>query len=203
MNTKILKTALAILPLAATLTAAGCGSDKEYVRGSRDPSIDNPAMSTSLDKEDIKRALKELLDKMRVSKVMEQWRLDRGQDTVAVWRFQNSTSEHIDSMLDAMLEETERWLLNSSVVRIVDHSRQLAMIQQVEGSQHPVFDRAHVPAYGKQLGVKYVITGDVRGADERTEDSRRVQYMLYMKVIEVETDELKWDEKAEITKAVR
>jgi PBP1b-binding outer membrane lipoprotein LpoB len=186
------------------LALAACGSDKEYVRGSQDPSIDNPALSTGLDKDDIQRALNILLNKMRVSRVMDRWRVqDRGEATVAVAPFNNETSEHIDPMLDAMLAETEHWLVNAGTVHVISHERQLQMIRETEGTQHPIFNSATIPKYGRQMGVRYFITGKVGGADERTEDVHRVQYLLYMQVIETETSELVFDEKAEITKMVR
>jgi PBP1b-binding outer membrane lipoprotein LpoB len=77
------------------------------------------------------------------------------------------------------------------------------VVRQIEGSQNPVFNQAKIPQYGKQLGVKYYVTGKVGASDERTDDQRRVQYLLYMQVIEVETGAIRWQQKAEITKMVR
>ena len=123
--------------------------------------------------------------------------------TVAISPFINETSEHIDSQLDAMLSETETWLVDSHVARVVSQERQAEMIRQVEGAQHPVFDPRHIPQYGKQLGVKYFITGKVGASDERTEDARRVQYFIFMQVIDIETSEIRWQQKAYVTKAIR
>lgn len=188
-----------------TLAPLGC-ANKEYVRGSQDPSIDQPAMSTGLDKDDIGRTLQTLLNKMREAPIMDEWRVRAGQNdrqAVAVAPFANETTEHIDPQLDAMLSETETWLVNSGIVRVISHERQADMIRNVEGAQHPVFDPRHIPQYGKQLGVKYFITGKVGASDERTEDARRVQYFIYMQVIDSETSEIRWQQKAYITKAVR
>ncbi len=196
---------LASLAVAATLTAAGC-ANKEYVRGSDEPGIDRPAMSTGLDKDDIERSLQKLLNELRSSPIMDEWRVKAGQgdkQTVSIAPFINETSEHIDPQLDAMLSETETWLSGSNIVRLVSHERQADMIREVEGARHPVFDPRHIPQYGKQLGVKYFITGKVGAADERTEDARRVQYFIFMQVIDTETSEIRWQQKAYITKAVR
>ena len=81
--------------------AVGCG--KEYVRGSQDPSIDSHAMSTGLDKDDIQRALKETLNKLRGAPVMNEWRTTNPPPTVAIFPFQNSTDQHIDSALETIL----------------------------------------------------------------------------------------------------
>jgi PBP1b-binding outer membrane lipoprotein LpoB len=198
-----------LLVLSVTLAAAGpvagCASH-EYVRGSDEPGIDQPAMSTGLDKDDIERTLQTLLNQMREAPIMTEWRMHAGQNNreiVAIAPFLNETSEHIDPQLSSMLSETETWLVNSSIVRVVSEERQADMIRQVEGAQHPVFDPRHIPQYGKQLGVKYYVTGKVGASDERTADARRVQYFLFMQVIDTETSEIRWQQKAYVTKAVR
>lgn len=205
MNTRTSFAAhLTIAALAALCTSA-CGG-KEYVRGANDPSIDQPAMSTGLDKDDVERTLQTLLNQMREAPIMDEWRIDAGKgsrQTVAIAPFQNETDEHIDPQLDAMLSETETWLVNSGITRVVDQSRQADMIRQVEGAQHPVFDPRHIPEYGKQLGVQFYVTGKVGASDERTEDARRVQYFIFMQVIDTSTSEIRWQQKAYVTKAVR
>jgi len=192
------------VPVSMIALSMGCGG-ATYVRGSQDPSIDQPAMSTSLDKADIGQTLKTLLNKMRVAPIMDEWRTKAGQgdrQSVAVAPFGNETSEHIDPQLDSMLSETETWLVNSGVARVISHERQLDMIREVEGAQHPIFDPRHIPQYGRQLGVKYFITGKVGASDERTMDARRVQYFIYMQVIDTETSEIRWQQKAYVTKAI-
>jgi PBP1b-binding outer membrane lipoprotein LpoB len=189
------------------LLAVGTGcADREYVRGSSDPTIDAPAMSTSLDKDDVERTLQTPLDQLRDSPVMTEWRVRAGQgdrQTVAIAPFINETTEHIDPQLDAMLSETETWLVNSGLVRVVSHERQDETIRQVEGAQRAIFDPRHIPRYGKQLGVKYFVTGKVGASDERTADARRVQYFVFMQVIDSETSEIRWQQRAYVTKAVR
>lgn len=191
-----------VLTLALAGATFACGG-KEVVRGANDPSIDAYAVSTGLDKEDIQRALKETLDHLRSAPIMNEWRTANPQPTVAVFPFQNSTSEHIDSMLDAMLSETESWLVDAQVVRVISRERQHQMIREVEGQTNPVFNQANVAKYGKQLGARYYITGKVQGADERNEDMRRVQYFVFMQVIDVETSEIRWQRKTYVTKAVK
>jgi penicillin-binding protein activator len=187
--------------LTSAVASAGCG--KEVVRGANDPSIDAYAVSTGLDKEDIQRALKETLDNLRAAPIMNQWRTTNPPPTVAVFPFQNSTSEHIDSMLDAMLSETESWLVDAQVVTVISRERQHQMIREVEGQASPVFNQANVAKYGQQLGAKYYITGKVQGADERNDDMRRVQYFIFLQVIEVETSAIKWQRKTYVTKAIK
>jgi len=192
------------LSLALALSAAllpGCG--KEVVRGANDPSIDAHAVSTGLDKDDIQRALHETLNNLRGAPVMNEWRTTHPPPNVAIFPFQNSTSEHIDSMLDAMLSEAETWLVESGTVQVISRERQNQMIREVEGQQNAVFNPANAAKYGKQLGAKYFITGKVSAADERSDDMRRVQYFLFLQVIDVETSAIKWQKKTYVTKAVK
>jgi uncharacterized protein (TIGR02722 family) len=194
----------ALVGMAVCLTPlvlGGCG--KEYVRGSNDPSIDNAAMSTGLDKEDVQRMLTECLNNLREAPLMAYWRTRNQQDTVAIFPFQNETSQHIDSMLSAALSETEEWLVNSGVVTVIARERQDQLIKEVEKSRGGVFNPDHVAEYGRQLGAKFFVTGKVQAADERTDDARRVQYFFFMQVLEVETSAIKWQKKAYVTKALR
>lgn len=188
--------------LTASLFAAGCGG-KEVVRGANDPSIDAEALSTGLDKDDVQRALSETLEKLRHSPIMNEWRTTNPPPNVAVFPFQNNTSEHIDSMLDAMLSETETWLVESNVVQMIARDRQNEVIREIEGQQNPVFNPANAAKYGRQLGAKYFVTGKVSAADERSDDMRRVQYFLFMQVIEIETGAIKFQAKTYITKAIK
>ncbi len=192
--------AVLLLPLLA-LPLSGCG--KEVVRGANDPSIDAYAVSTGLDKDDIQRALHETLNHLRAAPIMNQWRTTNPRPIVAIFPFQNSTSEHIDSMLDALLSEAETWLVESGTVQVISRERQNQMIREVEGQQNPVFDHRKTATYGKQLGAKYYVTGKVSAADERNDDMRRVQYFLFMQVIDVETSAIEWQRKTYITKAIK
>jgi penicillin-binding protein activator len=185
---------------ALSLLAAGCS--KEYVRGSDDPSVDHEAMSTGLDKRDIQKLLQECLGDLRNQPILAEWRSAGKSTPVAVFPFQNETDEHIESALAAVLGEAENWLIEGGTA-VVDRQRQNQLIAETEGTQHPVFDKESIPRYGRQLGVKYYLTGNVQGATERTEDARRVQYFLFLRVVEVETGLIVWQHKAHVTKMVR
>jgi len=190
---------VSLVSLAVVL--GGCGPS--YVRGSQDPSVDNAAMSTGLDKDDIQRMLSENLNHLRTSPIMDLWRSHRSQDTVSIFPFQNDTTEHLEPQLQAILGEAETWLVEANVVTMVSRERQNQMIAEVEGQQHAAFNQAHVAQYAKQLGVKYFVTGKVSANDERAEGARRVQYTFFMQVIEVETGVIRWQHKSYVTKAVK
>lgn len=191
--------ALSFVSIALALT--GCGPS--YTRGSQDPSVDNAAMSTGLDKDDIQRMLSENLNHLRTSPVMDIWRSHRSQDTVSIFPFINDTTEHLEPQLQAILGEAETWLVEANVVTMVSRERQNQMIAEVEGQQHPAFRQDHVAQYARQMGVKFFVTGKVSANDERSEGARRVQYTFFMQVIEVESGVIRWQHKSYVTKAVK
>ena len=177
----MLPRSLAAFAIGVPLLTAACARP-EYVRGSQEPGIDSPAMSTGLDKQDIQQMLKENLNNLRTSPVMDQWRQGRGKTVVTVFPFSNETTEHIESQLQAILSEAETWLVESNTVTVVARERQNQIIAEIEGTRNPVFNPAHVAQYGKQLGA---------------------QYFFFMQVIEVETGAIRWQHKAYATKMLR
>jgi uncharacterized protein (TIGR02722 family) len=199
---KALLSVVSLVTVAQLSQLSGCAS-KEYVRGSQEPGIDAPAMSTGLDKQDIQQMLKENLNNLRTAPVMDTWRKGGGKTIVAVFPFSNETSEHIESQLQAILSEAETWLVDSQTVTVVARERQNQIIAEIEGTRNPVFNPAHVAQYGKQMGAQYFLTGKVQTSDERTEDARRVQYFFFMQVLEVSTGAIRWQHKAYVTKMVR
>jgi hypothetical protein len=191
-----------VLVALATTSALGCGG-KEYVRDVHEPTIDNPAMSTGLDKDDVQRMVAENLNHLRNSPLMDGWRMVQPRPTVAILPFRNETSEHIDAQLEAILAEAETWLVESNTVTVISHERQREMIGEVQGQQDAAFNAALATRFGRQLGARYFITGKIMASDERTTDARRVQYLCYMQVIETETGAVRWQRRAYVTKMVR
>lgn len=190
-----------LVPAVLLAALPGCGS--EVVRGSHDPSIDNKAMSTGLDKDDIQRMLSENLNDLRNRPVVASWQKEGGTATISVLPFRNETSEHIDSPLHAMLSEAETWLVDTGAVKVVSAERRPELIEEMRLENSGGFDPGAISKFGKLLGVKYVLTGKVQSADEKKDDERRVQYFFFMQVLDVETAQILWQHKAYVTKLLR
>jgi len=63
-------------------------------------------------------------------------------------------------------------------------------------------DPATVAALGKEYGIEYFVTGSVGETTEKFEDGRRVQYYLFLKVIDVSTMLVRYQARVDITKQV-
>jgi len=198
LTSRHLAAMLATFLLAPPL--AGCGPT--YVRGSQVEGLDDNAMSTGLDKRDIEQLLHENLKSLMESPMARGWAQDGSRPTLAIYPLANETSEHIDSQLQALLSDVETFMVNSQLVTVVSVERQRQMIAELEKQHGGGFDPNHIAEYNKQLGAKYYITGKVFTADERADGERRVQYFMFMQLIDVATSAVSWQNKAAFTKAL-
>lgn len=189
--------------LAFSLGASGCveSTSATYVRGQEAPGLDQPAMGTGMDKFDIAHALHFNLKSLMSSGVAAGWAQAHAMPTIAISPITNETSEHIDSQLGALLSDAETYLVNSGLVKVVSVERQGQMMNEVDKQHGGGFDPRYIER-SRQMGAKYFLTGKVFSADERTSDARRVQYFMFMQLIEVGTSAVVWQNKTQFTKAL-
>lgn len=186
--------------LAGALFAAACGGP-QAVRGEQVEGLDDEAMSTGLDKRDLQKMLHENMQALQASAVVKRWEKEN-QPALAVFPFRNETSEHVDAVLDSLLSDIETTLVNAGHVRVVSLEHQAGLIEEVRRQYSDAFDPTQVSRWGKQVGARYFITGKVFSADERQEDERRVQYFLFLQVLDAETGTIVFQNKTSVTKAL-
>jgi hypothetical protein len=191
---------VAMALVSCVLAASACGP--RYVRGSEDPTIDEYAMSTRLDKADLEQLFDECTTSLMSAAVMDFWRRSPEPPSVAIFPIANETSEHIESQLQALLSKVETSLVNSGVAQVISREQQDMLIKEVEKQQGGAFDPAHAALYGRQLGARFFITGKAYDSAERTGSERRNQYFLFMQVVDVETGAIRWQHEAQVTKAL-
>lgn len=192
---------LATVSIPVVLFLMGCAGPRA-VRGSETPGLDNAAMSTTLDRKDLEKALKISMEALRTSRLMARWETENN-PTVGVLPIRNETSEHIGGALNALLTEIESQLINFAPVRVVSLEGQDALIEEIRVQQeNTAFDPTQTAKWGRQLGVRYILSGKVFSTDERTKEARRVQYYLFIRAVSVETGEILFQNQAPITKAI-
>ncbi|HVU01357.1 MAG TPA: penicillin-binding protein activator LpoB [Polyangiaceae bacterium] len=196
---RIHRTPLMLVSLVA-LAAAGCGKPTP-VRGEEVAGLDEEAMGTGLDRRDLQKMLHDNMDALQGSAVVQRWQ-GENRPTLAVLPIRNDTSEHIDSALDSLISDVETVLINGGHVRVISHENQGALVEEVKRQNTDAFDQSTVSKWGRQVGAKYFVTGKVFANDERRDDERRVQYTLFMQVLEAETGEILFQNKASVTKAL-
>jgi uncharacterized protein (TIGR02722 family) len=158
-------------------------------------------MSTGLDKRDLNQLMSENMDALQKAAVIQRWEQEQ-KPTLAVLPLRNETSEHVDSALDALISDIETRLINAGHVRVVSIERQGQLMDEIRRQHSDAFNPAQVSAWGQQIGARYFITGKIFSSDERTDDERRVQYFMFLQVIDVQTGEILFQNKSEITKGI-
>jgi uncharacterized protein (TIGR02722 family) len=190
---------IVLLLVAAPLLYA-CGQP-QYVRDTEAPEIDDYTLSTRFDRRDIERLYDDNADKLLHSRIANQWERKSPSPVVAVFPMRNETSEHIDASLDTLLSKIETDLVNELAVDVVSHENQPDLIAEVKRQQSSAYDPTRLAKYGRQLGAQFFVTGKIYDVTEYAGDERRVQYSMFMQVIEVETGRVAFQNESNITKA--
>lgn len=192
--------------LGALLLLSACGP--RAVRGgpgTDNPNLDRGAMSTGLDRVDVQYLVDENLAKLYQSPfwTKEVQGYPGGAPLVAIWPIENNTAQHLDSQMQQLLSSIETQLLNTGAVSVVSRERQSQMAAEVGVQQGAAFNPSTAAQVGRQLGARYYITGKVTATEERMPRARRVQYTLFLQVIEVETSLLKFQYESLRSKALK
>jgi hypothetical protein len=196
---------LIALLLAVLLPAAGCHGP-EYVRDSDEPAIEEEALSTRLDRKDLDRLYEANASQLMKSPVVDEWNRMAAAGkppVVAIFPMRNETSEHIESSLDALLSEFETDLVSGTHATVVSHENQPDLFAEIKRQQGEGYDPARLAAYGRQLGAQFFVTGKVYAVTEKGEEKRRVQYFMYVQVIDVSTGAIRFQTKTSVTKEMR
>lgn len=191
--------AVGISALLVCTGVVGCGP--KAVRGSDVAGLDDAAMGTGLDRTDLKRMLDTNLESLQNSAAVKRWEGEQ-RPPVAVLTIKNDTSEHIDSALNALISDIETSLINAGHVRVISAQDQPELIEKVRSQQTEAFDQSQIASWGTQVGAKYFVSGKVYSVDERQDGERRVQYFLFMRVLEAATGDILWQNKTSVTKAL-
>ncbi|HEY6081229.1 MAG TPA: penicillin-binding protein activator LpoB [Polyangiaceae bacterium] len=188
-----------VLALGVSVAASACGP--KAVRGEDVEGLDDQAMGTGLDRRDLQKLLQENMKALESAPVIKRWEGEQ-MPAVAVLPLRNETSEHVEGPLDALISDIETTLVNAGHVRVISMEQQGNLIAQIRQQYSGAFDPSQISTWGKQIGARYIVTGKVFTSDERQEDERRVQYFMFMQVLEVETGQILFQHKSALTKAI-
>ena len=173
--------------------------------GTENAKLDQKALSAKLDRLDIEYLVKENTDALFTSPYWQrEIEYSEGNHPVfAILPIQNDTAEHLDDEMAILLSSIETSLINSGMVKVVSRERQRQMIAELGMQQGSVFDPSSAGRLGKQLGAKYYVTGKLGAVAERMKNMRRMQYNLFIQVLEVETSMVKFQNEAVRSKAIK
>ena len=187
------------LVVGVAFGSAACGP--RAVRGEEVEGLDDQAMSTGLDRRDLQKLLQENMSALQSAPIIKRWEGEQ-MPAVAVIPLRNETTEHVESSLDALISDIETTLVNAGHVRVISMEQQGNLIAEIRKQYSGAFDPAQISSWGKQVGARYIVTGKVFTSDERQASERRVQYFMFIQVLEVETGQILFQHKSAVTKAI-
>ncbi len=195
---------LAVAMIACLAAGSGCAARAmRGGEGTANPDLDRAAMSVGLDRDDITYLVDDYLKRLEVSPFWQQAIKGAAQPpVVAIWPIQNATTQHIDDQMLTVLSSIETSLINTGAVRVVDRSRQEALAQEIGIQQGSAFNPSSAQRLGRQLGAQYFFTGKITSVDERLNSTRRVQYTLFLQVIEIENGLIRFQNEVTRSKQV-
>ena len=194
-----------VLSLAAlVLVSSGCAPRAlRGGEGTANPDLDRPAMSVLLDRDDITYLVDGYLSRLESSAFWQQRvKGSPKQPIVAIWPIRNATSQHLDDQMLWLLSSIETSLVNTGSVAVVDRSRQDDLAREIGIQQGSIYDPASAQRLGRQLGAQYFVTGKITSVDERLNKKHRVQYSLFLQVLEIENGLIRFQDQVDRTKAI-
>ena len=205
MTSKRVLAGLVFLLAVVALFSTGCAPRAmRGGEGTNNPDLDRPAMSTTLDRDDITYMVDDYLARLEASAFWQQTVKGASPPPiVAIWPIRNATSEHLDDQMLMLLSAIETSLVNTGSVRVVDRSRQEELSSEIGIQQGAIFDPASAQKLGRMLGAQYFVTGKITGNDEKLNKMRLVQYSLFLQVLEIENGLIRFQNQVDRTKAVQ
>ncbi len=190
--------------LLATLATACAPRAYRGGEGTTRPDLDRPAMSITLDRDDITYLVSDYLSRLEPSPFWQQTVKGAPKaPVVAIWPIQNATSQHLDDQMLMLLSSIETSLVNTGDVQVVARDRQEELAREIGIQQGAAYDPRSAQRLGRQLGAQYFFTGKMTGVDEKSSDMRRVQYTLFLQVLDIETGLIRFQNEVARTKAIQ
>lgn len=171
--------------------------------GTANPGLDEAPLSTKLDKKDLDYLVEMNLDALYSSAFWRDDVVPGSKPLVAIFPIRNETTEHLGDQMNTLLSSIETSLVNGGAVNVVSRERQNEMIAEIGYQRGGAMDQKTAGKLGRQLGAKYYFTGKLGAVDERLQKTRRMQYSLFLQVIEIETSLIKFQNESARSKAIK
>lgn len=118
---------------------------------------------------------------------------------IVVDKVKNKTLEHIDT--ESVTDSIQSQLLRSGHFRFVDQSVLNAVQAQMKWqTDSGLVDPAKAALFGKQVGAKFMLYGNLAGIEKRNSKTKDVYYKFTLKLMDLESGLVEWIGEKEIRK---
>lgn len=195
MKNHFVLSAFAIFVAAQVLT--GCGP-KEFTKGRYDDPNEVILLDDQFSENDMQLMSRDLVSSLLE---FEDIKGRSGKPLVMLGRFRNRTSEHIDMKM--LTDQMRTALIKSGRFRFVAGESRDELAEEYEYQESEYVDPATAIKKGQQLGVEYLITGDLGSNIQQVGNDKVVYYKITMNLIDVATNVILWSDDREVRKIYR
>lgn len=120
---------------------------------------------------------------------------------VMITQVKNRTSEHIDVKM--LTNKVRTAVIKSGKFRFSDRDTRDELKEEYDYQSSKYVDQTTAAKIGRQIGVKYIINGDISSNVQQVGRDKVIYYKVTLNLINVETNVIEWADDTEIRKIYR
>ena len=188
---------LAVVAGMAALLAA-CTGPRAFTKGEYSDPSEIDLLSDEWNPSDLQLIAKKMVTSLQESPAFANI---QGKPLIVVGKLRNSTSEHID--MQSLADKMQTALLNTGKFQFTDRASRQDVLEEYEyqGGGYVRPDTAKGP--GQQIGVDYVMTGELASIRQAVGSDEFVYYKMTAKLTNLKTGLLEWSDEKELKKKFR
>ncbi len=185
------------LVLVSSTVLLGCGP-KAFTKGEYDDPNKVILLDDKFNENDMQLISNQLVDSLsktdRIQKAAQP-------PVVMVGKVRNRTSEHID--VKALTDKIRTALIKSGKFRFSDKEARDEIAEEYEYQGGKFVDKKTATGAGKQIGVEYLITGDIAANVQEVGNDKVVYYKVTLNLNNLSTNIIEWSDEKEVRKRYR
>lgn len=194
---RIQKSLLAVVLSVLGLVQVGCGP-KAFTKGGYDDPNKVILLDDKFNENDMQLISNQLIDSLiTFSKVQNATK----PPVAMVGRVRNRTSEHID--VKSLTDKIRTSVIKSGKFQFADKEARDEIAEEYEYQSGKFVDKKTAKGAGKQVGVDYLITGDVASNVQEVGNDKVVFYKVTLNLVNLSTNIIEWSDDKEIRKRYR
>lgn len=176
---------------------SGCGP-KAFTKGGYDDPNKVILLDDKFNENDMQLISSQLVDSLtKFDKIQNAG----SRPVVMVGQVRNRTSEHID--VKSLTDKIRTALIKSQKFRFSDKEARNELAEEYEYQSGKFVDKKSAKGAGKQVGVDYLITGDIASNVQEVGEDKVVYYKVTMNLNNLETNIIEWSDDKEVRKRYR
>jgi len=176
---------------------SSCGP-KAFTKGSYDDPEKVILLDDKWNENDMQLVSNRLVDSLVGSTIIQG---EKERPLVMITQVKNRTSEHIDVKM--LTNKIRTAVIKSGKFRFSDRDTREELKDEYEYQSSKYVDQATAAKIGRQIGVKYIINGDISSNVQQVGRDKVVYYKVTLNLIDVQTNVIEWADDTEIRKIYR